>query len=91
MSETEPRFATAVAIGCTRRQQSWAWQGSGLLDALAGVELVGTPGIDEIGAEGWERLARLVEGGRVRSEPAPAWVSPCARLWWSSWLSTGSC
>jgi GTP-binding protein Era len=59
----EPRFATDVAHGCTRRQQSWAWRGSGPLGALAGVDLVDTPGIDEIGAEGRERLARRVAIG----------------------------
>jgi small GTP-binding protein len=56
-----PVFATDVAHGCTRRQQAASW---GV--AVAGlelVELVDTPGIDEIAAPGRARLAARVARG----------------------------
>lgn len=49
------RFATDVAHGCTRQQQSHPWGRS--IPGLAAVELVDTPGIDEIAAAGRARLA----------------------------------
>ncbi|MEB3262509.1 MAG: GTP-binding protein [Cyanobacteriota bacterium] len=51
-------FATDVAHGCTRCQQSVLWGQQ--LAGLAAVELVDTPGIDEIAAAGRARLARRV-------------------------------
>ncbi|MEB3169894.1 MAG: GTP-binding protein [Synechococcaceae cyanobacterium] len=59
----EERFATDVAHGCTRRQESHPWTGGPPFGSLAGVELVDTPGIDEIAAAGRERLARRVAIG----------------------------
>ena len=54
-------FATDVAHGCTRQQQSHPWARS--IPGLATVELVDTPGIDEIAAAGRARLAtRLAIG-----------------------------
>ncbi len=53
----EPAFATDVAHGCTRRQQEHPWHSAGAIAGLAGVDLVDTPGIDEIGAAGRARLA----------------------------------
>ena len=54
-------FATDVAHGCTRRQQREAWPVA--VPGLAGVELVDTPGIDEIAAHARQRLAaRLAVG-----------------------------
>jgi len=54
-------FATDVAHGCTRRQQREAWPVQ--VPGLAGVELVDTPGIDEIAAHARQRLAaRLAVG-----------------------------
>ncbi|MFM7313665.1 MAG: GTPase, partial [Cyanobium sp.] len=49
------RFATDVAHGCTRRQQAHPWHGA--IGGLRQVELVDTPGIDEIAAAGRARLA----------------------------------
>jgi len=57
----EPAFATDVAHGCTRRQQAAGWLQS--LGSLERVELVDTPGIDEIAAAGRERLAARVARG----------------------------
>ena len=57
----EEHFATDVAHGCTRRQQHRAW--SQPLAGLEGVDLVDTPGIDEIGAAARARLARRVALG----------------------------
>jgi hypothetical protein len=57
----QERFATDVAHGCTRRQQAQPW-----LEAIGGlrqVELVDTPGIDEIAAAGRARLAARVALG----------------------------
>ncbi len=54
-------FATDVAHGCTRHQQAQQWH-----QAIAGlqrVELVDTPGIDEIAAAGRARLAGRVALG----------------------------
>jgi len=57
----EEHFATDVAHGCTRRQESQPWRQ--LISGLAGVELVDTPGIDEIAAAARARLAsRLALG-----------------------------
>ena len=54
----EEEFATDVAHGCTRKQQAVQWQQS--IAGLNAVELVDTPGIDEIGAAGRARLAGRV-------------------------------
>ena len=51
-------FATDVAHGCTRRQQREAWPVA--VPGLRGVELVDTPGIDEIAAHARQRLAARV-------------------------------
>ena len=59
----QERFATDVAHGCTRRQESHPWGEGNGFGALAGVDLVDTPGIDEIAAAGRERLARRVAIG----------------------------
>ena len=48
----QERFATDVAHGCTRRQESHPWGEGNGFGALAGVDLVDTPGIDEIAAAG---------------------------------------
>ena len=57
----EPAFATDVAHGCTRRQQAAPWRQR--VRGLRAVELVDTPGIDEIAAAGRARLAaRLARG-----------------------------
>ena len=56
-----PHFAVDVAHGCTRRQEARAWETP--IRGLAGVDLVDTPGIDEIGAEARARLARRVATG----------------------------
>ncbi len=56
-----PRFATDLAHGCTRHQERESWQGP--LAGLAGVELVDTPGIDEVAAPGRHRLAARVALG----------------------------
>jgi GTPase SAR1 family protein len=50
-----------VAHGCTRLQQSAPWRQP--IAGLAGVDLVDTPGIDEIGAAGRARLAERVARG----------------------------
>ena len=54
-------LATDVANGCTRRQQSVPWPVT--VPGLQKLELVDTPGIDEINAAGRARLAaRLAQG-----------------------------
>ena len=57
----EEAFATDVAHGCTRRQDSRLWHRR--IAGLAGVELVDTPGIDEIAAAARARLAARVALG----------------------------
>ncbi|WP_216906285.1 DUF697 domain-containing protein [Synechococcus sp. CCY 0621] len=57
----EEHFATDVAHGCTRRQQQQAWGQP--LAGLEGVDLVDTPGIDEIAAAARSRLAARVAVG----------------------------
>jgi GTP-binding protein Era len=57
----EDHFATDVAHGCTRRQEERAWLQR--IRGLEGVELVDTPGIDEIAAAARERLAGRVALG----------------------------
>jgi len=57
----EAHFATDVAHGCTRRQEQRPWPRA--VPGLAGVELVDTPGIDEIAAAARARLARRVALG----------------------------
>ena len=56
-----PHFATDVAHGCTRHQQRVAWPLA--MAGLGGVELVDTPGIDEIAARARQRLAARVALG----------------------------
>ncbi|MCT0229027.1 GTP-binding protein [Synechococcus sp. CS-1331] len=51
-------FATDVAHGCTRHQEARAWDQP--IAGLAQVELVDTPGIDEIAAAARARLAARV-------------------------------
>jgi small GTP-binding protein len=57
----EASFVTDVAHGCTRHQQARPWQRA--VPGLAGVELVDTPGIDEIAAAARARLAARVALG----------------------------
>ena len=57
----EQAFATDVAHGCTRRQQRRPW--GVRIPGLAGVDLVDTPGIDEIAARARQRLAARVAMG----------------------------
>ena len=57
----EPLLATDVAHGCTRRQRAVPWPQA--IDGLAAVELVDTPGIDEIETAGRARLATRVAMG----------------------------
>jgi GTP-binding protein Era len=57
----EAAFATDVAHGCTRRQQAAVWCQP--IAGLSQVELVDTPGIDEIAAAGRARLAARVALG----------------------------
>jgi GTP-binding protein Era len=52
------RLATDVAHGSTRQMEEVAWQEP--IPGLAGVELVDTPGLDEVAAQARERLARAV-------------------------------
>lgn len=54
-------FATDVAHGCTRRQEERPWQVA--IPGLAGVDLVDTPGLDEVAAAARERLAHRVALG----------------------------
>jgi len=56
-----PAFATDVAHGCTRTQQREPWPVA--IPGLAAVDLVDTPGIDEIAAKARERLAARVALG----------------------------
>jgi hypothetical protein len=57
----DDHFATDVAHGCTRRQQERPWPRR--IQGLASVDLVDTPGIDEIGAAARARLAARVALG----------------------------
>ena len=57
----EQAFATDVAHGCTRHQQHRRWGVP--IPGLAGVDLVDTPGIDEIAARARQRLAARVAVG----------------------------
>lgn len=57
----ERAFDTDVAHGCTRRQSSALWHQP--VQGLQAVELVDTPGIDEIAAAGRARLASRVAHG----------------------------
>ena len=57
----KPVFATDVAHGCTRRQQREAWGVQ--VPELSRIELVDTPGIDEIAARARHRLAARVALG----------------------------
>lgn len=57
----EATFATDVAHGCTRRQSSARWRQP--VRGLQAVDLVDTPGIDEIAAAGRARLAARVAQG----------------------------
>jgi GTP-binding protein Era len=57
----EPHFATDVAHGCTRHQEQRPWRRP--IRGLAGVDLVDTPGIDEIAAAARARLAARVAVG----------------------------
>ena len=57
----ENLLATDVAHGCTRRQQAVSWPVR--IPGLQRVELVDTPGIDEIDAAGRARLANRVAQG----------------------------
>lgn len=54
----EERFAADVAHGSTRREQECPW--SAEIDGLDGVDLVDTPGLDEVDALARDRLARQV-------------------------------
>lgn len=54
----EALLATDVAHGCTRLQKAVAWPQP--IPGLKGVELVDTPGIDEVSAEARARLAARV-------------------------------
>ena len=54
-------FATDVAHGSTRREEERPWEAR--IPGLAGVDLVDTPGIDEVDAPARERLARRVALG----------------------------
>ena len=57
----EEAFATDVAHGCTRHQDARTWHQP--IDGLQQVELVDTPGIDEIAAAARARLAARVALG----------------------------
>ncbi|MFM7652151.1 MAG: DUF697 domain-containing protein [Vulcanococcus sp.] len=57
----QQRFATDVAHGCTRSQQRERWAVE--VPGLTTVELVDTPGIDEIAAHARQRLAARVALG----------------------------
>jgi len=57
----ESTFATDVAHGCTRRQERAPWPVT--IEGLQAVELVDTPGIDEVAARARERLAARVALG----------------------------
>jgi len=55
------RFAVDVAHGSTRQARSCPWEVE--IPGLAGVDLVDTPGLDEVAAAARERLAREVALG----------------------------
>jgi small GTP-binding protein len=55
------RFATDVAHGSTRQQEELPWRAP--IPGLTGVDLVDTPGLDEVAAAARERLARAVAMG----------------------------
>jgi small GTP-binding protein len=57
----EQAFATDVAHGCTRSQERRPWGVT--IPGLSGVDLVDTPGIDEIAAHARQRLAARVAVG----------------------------
>ena len=70
----EQLLATDVAHGCTRRQQAVPWPQA--IDGLAAVELIDTPGIDEIetagrppGNPGGDGRRSGAAGDRQRSHP----------------------
>ena len=77
-----PCFAVDVAHGCTRQQQQAVWTPPAPIPGLQAVDLVDTPGLDEIQAEARGRLARrlalgadlvlLVLGGDVSAPEATA-------------------
>lgn len=77
-----PCFAVDVAHGCTRRQQQTVWVPPAPIPGLQAVDLVDTPGLDEIQAEARGRLARrlalgadlvlLVLGGDISAPEATA-------------------
>ena len=77
-----PCFAVDVAHGCTRQQQQAMWVPPDPIPGLQAVDLVDTPGLDEIQAAAQGRLARrlalgadlvlLVLGGDVSAPEATA-------------------
>lgn len=77
-----PCFAVDVAHGCTRQQQQALWVPPAPIPGLQAVDLVDTPGLDEIQAAAQGRLARrlalgadlvlLVLGGDVSAPEATA-------------------
>ncbi|MYF36333.1 MAG: DUF697 domain-containing protein [Synechococcus sp. SB0678_bin_12] len=79
-----PCFAVDVAHGCTRRQQQAEWLPPAPIPGLEAVDLVDTPGLDEIQGSAQARLAHrlalgadlvlLVLGGDVSAPEATALV-----------------
>ncbi len=77
-----PCFAVDVAHGCTRQQQQALWAPPAPIPGLQAVDLVDTPGLDEIQAAAQGRLARrlamgadlvlLVLGGDISAPEATA-------------------
>ena len=77
-----PCFAVDVAHGCTRQQQQAMWVPSSPIPGLQAVDLVDTPGLDEVQAAAQGRLARrlamgadlvlLVLGGDISAPEAMA-------------------
>ncbi|OOV34849.1 GTP-binding protein [Candidatus Synechococcus spongiarum] len=77
-----PCFAVDVAHGCTRQQQQAMWTPPAPIPGLQAVDIVDTPGLDEIQAEAQGRLARrlalgadlvlLVLGGDISAPEATA-------------------
>ena len=77
-----PSFAVDVAHGCTRQQQRAMWVPPSPIPGLQAVDLVDTPGLDEIQAAAQGRLARrlalgadlvlLVLGGDISAPEATA-------------------
>ena len=77
-----PCFAVDVAHGCTRQQQQAMWAPPAPIPGLQAVDLVDTPGLDEIQAAAQGRLARrlalgadlvlLVLGGDISAPEATA-------------------